>query len=181
MVRKEEYAIVIDYLPYGYALQHGRRMPIVIAIGIDHFSLLELVPRREAKIDIKEKVYIGEGRRDKIHYILGRANIKNLTEAAKINLKEVIHEILSQKPEIIVKFFNNAESINKRLHMIELLPGFGKKHMQDIIKAREEGGPFQSIEDLKKRVRNLPDPIKAVEKRIFDECTKHEKYRLFVH
>jgi putative nucleotide binding protein len=177
-MKKDEYAIVIDYLPYGYL--RGRRLPIVIALGIDHFSLLELAPRKDAKIEIKEKVYIGEGKRDKIHFIIGHANPKNLTEAAKINLKEAIHEIVSQKPEIVVKFFNEAQAINKRLHMIELLPGFGKKHMQDILKAREEK-PFESIEDLKKRVKNLPDPIKAVEKRIFEECTQHEKYRLFVH
>ncbi len=174
---KEDYAIVIDYLPYGYALAK-ERTPIILAIGTQYFSLLELVPRRGVKIEIKEKLYIGEGKRDKVYYIKGRADPEKLTENAKLNLQEVVHEILTQRQDIVVKFFNEAQAINKRLHMIELLPGFGKKHTEDILKAREER-PFESIEDLKKRVKNLPDPIKAVEKRIIQECTQHEKYKLF--
>lgn len=174
---KEEWAIVLDYLPYGYALE-TIRMPIVQALGINYFSLLELVPRKEAKIDLKEKVYIGEGKRDKIYYIKGRLNPEKLTETAKLNLKEVIHELLKDKQELIIKFFNEAQAINKRLHTLELLPGFGKKHTQEIIKARE-ARLFESLEDLKKRVRNLPDPFKAVEKRILQELTEKVKYRLF--
>jgi len=176
---REEYAIVLDYLPYGYALER-ERIPIIQAIGIDYFSLLELVPKKGVSIEIKEKVYIGEGKRDKIYYIKGRLNPEKLTETAKINLKDIVHELLSKKPEIVVKFFNEAQAINKRLHSIELLPGFGKKHMQDVIKAREEK-PFESIEDIKKRVKNLPDPFKAVEKRILQELTEKVKYRLFTH
>lgn len=176
---KEEYAIVLDYLPYGYPLEK-ERIPIIQAIGVDYFTLLELVPKKDVKIDIKEKLYIGEGRREKVYYIKGKLDPEKLTETAKLNLKDVVHELLTQRPEIIVNFFNNAQAINKRLHSIELLPGFGKKHTLDIIKAREEK-PFESIEDLKKRVKNLPDPFKAVEKRIIEECTQKEKYRFFVH
>ena len=36
--------------------------------------------------------------------------------------------------------------MNKRLHQIELLPGFGKKHMQEIIKQRQEK-EFESFEE----------------------------------
>ncbi len=177
MKKKEEYAIVLDYLPYGYILEK-ERIPIIQAIGTDHFSLLELVPKKDIKIEIKEKVYIGEGKRDKIYYIKGKLAPEKLTETAKINLKEVVQDLLQEKKEIIVNFFNNAQAINKRLHSIELLPGFGKKHMQDVIKAREEK-PFESIEDLKHRVKNLPDPFKAVEKRILQELTEKVKYKLF--
>lgn len=175
---KEEWAIVLDYLPYGYALSR-ERMPIIIALGTEHFSLLELVPRKGVKIELQEKVYIGEGQRDKIYFIKGRANPEKLTETAKINLQEVVHKILKEKPEIIVKFFNEAQAINKRVHMIEMLPGFGKKHTEQILKAREEK-PFESVEDIKARVKNIPDPFKAVEKKIIQECTQKEKYKFFV-
>jgi putative nucleotide binding protein len=177
MKAKEEYAIVLDYLPHGYPLEKERK-PIIQAIGIDYFTPFELVPKKDAKIEIREKVYIGEGKRDKIYYIKGKLDPEKLTETAKINLKEVVHELLINKPEIVIKFFNEAEAINKRLHSIELLPGFGKKHTKDIIKAREEK-PFESIEDMKKRVKNLPDPLKAVEKRIIEELTEKVKYKLF--
>ena len=40
--------------------------------------------------------------------------------------------------------------------------------------------PFESLEDLKKRVSNLPDPKKAIEKRFIEEITAKQKYYLFI-
>jgi putative nucleotide binding protein len=65
------------------------------------------------------------------------------------------------------------------MHQIELLPGVGKKHMWEIINAREEK-PFESFEDLKKRVKLIPDPEKLIIKRILEEMEGEEKHRLFV-
>jgi putative nucleotide binding protein len=79
-----------------------------------------------------------------------------------------------------IDFFNKSSAINKRLHQIELLPGFGKKHMQEILKEREQK-EFESFEELKKRISNLPDPEKAIEKRILNELTGEERYNLFVN
>jgi putative nucleotide binding protein len=56
----------------------------------------------------------------------------------------------------------------------------GKKHMKEIIEKREEK-PFQSFEELKEKIPNLPDPKKAIEKRIFQELTAMERYNLFIH
>ncbi|MEK6916177.1 MAG: DUF655 domain-containing protein, partial [Nanoarchaeota archaeon] len=40
--------------------------------------------------------------------------------------------------------------------------------------------PFKSFEDLKARVKLMPDPIKIVVKRIVTELMGTEKYNLFV-
>jgi putative nucleotide binding protein len=174
---REDYATVLEYLPNGYPLEK-KMMPIAQAIGKHNFTLLELVPRRGINLDIGESVYIGEGKRDKIYYILGRLKREKLTETAKNQLQEVITEIVKEQEEKFVKFFNESLAINKRLHQIELLPGLGKKHMQEILKQREEKS-FESFADMKKRVQNLPDPEKAIEKRIFQELTNLERYNLF--
>lgn len=174
---KEEQVIILDYLPNGYPLEK-KMMPIAQAIGENNFTLLELVPRRGVSLEIGEEVYIGEGKRDKVYYILGRLKREKLTESAKTQLQEVVSGIVKKNEEKFVKFFNEALAINKRLHQIELLPGLGKKHMQEILKQREEE-PFTSFADMKKRVTNLPDPEKAVEKRIFQELTTMERYNLF--
>lgn len=174
---REEKAIVIEYLPNGYPLER-KMMPIAQAIGINNFTLLELVPRRGVTMDIGEEVYIGEGKRDKVYYILGRLKREKLTEAAKNQLQEVISKMVKEQEHEMVKFFNESLAINKRLHQIELLPGIGKKHMQEILKQREEK-PFESFEELKARVQNLPDPEKAIEKRILQELTNIERYNLF--
>lgn len=176
---KEEYVTVLEYLPNGYPLE-GKRMPIVQAIGEKNLTLLELVPRRGVSLEIGESVYIGEGKREKIYYILGRLHREKLTEAAKNNLEEFIKEIVKKREDEFVAFYNDSEAINKRIHQIELIPGFGKKHMQEIIKQRKEK-KFESFDDMKKRILNLPDPQKATEKRIFKELSSVERYNLFVH
>lgn len=175
---KEEHAIVIEYLPNGYPLDR-KMMPIAQAIGENGFTLLELVPRRGVSLEIGERVYIGEGKRDKIYYILGRLHREKLTESAKQQLEEFVTKMVGTQEEKFVAFFNTADAINKRVHQIELLPGLGKKHMQEIITKRKES-EFKSFEDMKKRIQNLPDPQKAVEKRILKELTVLERYNLFI-
>jgi len=175
-MEKEEYVIVIEYLPNGYPLEK-KMMPIVQAVGTVNLTLLELVPRRGVSIVLGQKVYIGEGKREEIYYILGRLHREKLTEPAKEQLKELIKKIVKEKKHI--DFFNNSEAINKKVHQIELLPGFGKKHMQEILAKRKEKS-FESYEDMKNRIQNLPDPEKAIERRIFQELTTFERYNLFV-
>ena len=174
---KEEQAIILDYLPNGYPLE-GKMMPIAQAIGKSNLTLLELVPRRNEMLELEEEVYIGEGKRDKIYYILGRLPREKLTETAKDHLQKFISGIVKERKQEFMNFFNKSQAINKRIHQIELLPGFGKKHMQEILKQREEK-EFESFEDMKERLQNLPDPEKAIEKRIFQELTQQERYNLF--
>ena len=174
---KEEHAIILEYLPNGYPLE-GKMMPVAQAVGESDLTLLELVPRRGVSLETGEKVYIGEGKRDKVYYILGRLKREKLTEPAKEQLQEIVEKVVAEKEEEYVKFFNESQAINKRIHQIELLPGFGKKHMKEILDARDEK-PFESFTDLKERVHNLPDPKKAIEKRIFQEMTEMERFNLF--
>jgi predicted nucleic acid-binding OB-fold protein len=51
--------------------------------------------------------------------------------------------------------------------------------MQEILKARREK-LFDGFEDMKNRIQNLPDPGRALEKRIFQELVEMERYKLFV-
>lgn len=176
---KEEQAIIIDYLPYGYPLEK-KMMPIAQAIGKNNFTLLELVPRRGIKLEVGEEVYIGEGKRDKVYYILGKLAFSKLSESAKKFLQEYIEKQINLDEKKFVDFFNNAQPINTRLHQLELLPGFGKKHTEAILTERENK-PFESFEDLKKRISNLPDPKTAIVKRILEELKGEERHYLFIH
>jgi len=178
MTEKEDYALILDYLPYGYPM--GKRMtPVALAIGVKTFALLELIPRRGVTLEQKEKVYIGPEKRDKIYYIAGRLQREKLTETAKTQLQEFIEQAVMEQEKKFVDFFNNAQAMNTRLHQLELLPGFGTKHTQEILKAREEK-PFESFEDIKSRVKNIPDPKKAIEKRLLEELLERQRFNLFV-
>ncbi len=177
-MREEKHAIVLEYLPNGYPLEK-KMMPVAQAIGELNLTLLELVPRRGVSLEIGEKVYIGEGKRDKIYYILGRLHHEKITEAAKNQLQEFINGVVKKKESEFIEIFNKSEAINKRIHQIEFLPGFGKKHRKEILEKRQEK-PFESFEDMKKRLQNLPDPEKAIEKRMIKELTEFERHKLFI-
>ena len=177
-MEKEEHAIILDYLPYGYPLEKTM-MPIAQAIGKKNFTLLQIVPRRGLSFELKEEVYIGEGKREKVLYILGRLPREKLTESAKIQLQEFIEKAVGEDEKRFIEFFNKAQAMNTRLHQFELLPGFGKKHTKAILETRKEK-PFESFEDIKARVHNIPDPKKAIEKRIFEELIEIQRTNLFI-
>jgi putative nucleotide binding protein len=179
---KEEYVIILDFLPNGYPFDPRpihRKTAIAQSIGQSHFVLLELVPKKGISLQPSEIVYIGEGKRDKIHHILGKLQLDKLTQTARGELDVVIHELVKKNESRFVEFFNKSAPINTRRHQIELLPGIGKKHMWEILEQREIK-PFDNFDDVKKRVKLMPDPEKTIIKRILMELNNEDKYRLFV-
>ncbi|UZE93681.1 MAG: DUF655 domain-containing protein [Candidatus Pacearchaeota archaeon] len=174
---REEKAIIIDFLPNGYPLEM-KRIPIAQAIGSLYFTLLELVPRKGIKLQLKEEVYIGPSRRDKIYFIRGRLPKAKLTETAKLQIRDFVEKIVSEQEKKFVEFFNRAQALNTRLHQLELLPGFGKKYTKAILEEREKK-PFTSFNDMKKRLKSLPDPKKVIEKKLIEELTQEIRYKLF--
>src|SRR3989344_4863775 len=176
---KEERAIILDFLPNGYALEQGTmKTPIAQALGINFLSILELIPKREVFLSLHQEVYIGEGKRDEIHHIKGKIPIEKLTSTAHNELQHAVEKVIGMNEMKFVDFFNKAQPLSMRMHQLELLPGLGKKHMWEILEARKVK-LFESFDDLKSRVKLLPDPRLAVVKRIISELEGHEKYRIF--
>jgi putative nucleotide binding protein len=170
----EEYAVVLDVLPYGKSTD-VRREPVVQLVGWEYFTLLEVTPKAGAALSVGEKVYIGKGPRDKVDFIKNRINYFELTSAAKEELNVTIKKIIKEKEAYFVTFFNKCGPVNIRLHQLELLPGVGKKHMQDILREREKK-PFENFSDINKRVQLLPDPVKIISERILEELMGKSKY-----
>lgn len=180
-VQREEEAIVLDFLPNGYPFDNRPshlKNAVAQAIGKNHFLLLELVPKKGIFLQPYEAVYIGEGKRDKIHHIVGKIPIEKLTSTARSELDFVLGDIIKKNEATFVEFFNKSQPLSTRMHQLELLPGMGKKHMWEIIEQRKE--PFKSFEDIKKRVKLMPDPQKLIIKRILSEIAGKEKHRVFV-
>lgn len=178
---KEEHAIILDYLPNGYPLDTRpvhKKTAIAQAIGKEHFVLLELVPKKGISLQTNQEVYLGEGKREEIHHILGRIPLSKLTQTARAELEIVLDKLIDVHEKKFVDFFSTASPINARRHYLELIPGIGKKHMWEIIEARKEK-PFESFEDIKERVKLLPDPKHAVLKRILMEIDNEDKHKIF--
>lgn len=178
---REEEAIVLDFLPHGYPFDKRPshlKKPVVQALGTTHFVLLELVPKKDIFLQPYAEVYVGEGKREQIHHIVGKIGLDKLTETAKSELQYIVKDAVEKNPQKFIDFFNNAGPLSTRMHQLELLPGVGKKHMWEIIEERREK-PFESFEDISNRVKLMPDPEKAIVKRIIRELEGKEKHHLF--
>ena len=180
--RQEEYAIVLDFLLNGYpfdARPMFRKTSIVQAVGKITLALLELVPKKDIFLQPHDEVYIGDGKRDKIHHIVGRIKFENLTASAYKELEFIVIEYVKKEEAKFVNFFNTSEPLTTRMHRLELLSGLGKKKMWEIVEERQVK-PFKSFEDLRKRIPLMPDPVKLIAKRIMAELAGKEKHYLFV-
>jgi putative nucleotide binding protein len=171
----EEYAVVLDFLSTGKSFS-PKPEPLVQLLGENKFTLLEAVPK-VPDVKVKERVYIGKGERDKIALIKARVTYNDLTEVAKQELPGVIMEIIKANEPKFVGVFNNASSLNIRMHSLELLPGVGKKHLSAILKAREEK-EFASFKDISERVALLQDPIKLLTERVIAELKGDSRFYL---
>ncbi|MCD6477901.1 MAG: DUF655 domain-containing protein [Candidatus Aenigmarchaeota archaeon] len=179
MFMKDEWVIILDFLPNGHP-GRGKPEPIAQAVGEKYFSLLEIVPKDGVTLSLGDRVYIGDGVRDKVKYIKRSISLNELTTVSRSELEEVVKDIVREDEGRFIKFFNESGPISTRMHSLELLPGIGKKHMWEIIKLRKEE-PFKSYEDLKKRVPSIPDPQKMIARRIMMELKGEDpRHRLFV-
>jgi putative nucleotide binding protein len=182
MTDKEEYAIILDFLPNGLPLDNRpahRKTALAQAMGKSRFTLLELVPKKDVFLAPNEEVYIGEGKRDKVHHINGRIGIDQLTNTARAELQFLVTENIKANENRYVEFFNKAQPLSTRMHTLELLPGLGKKHMWEVLQARDDRD-FESFQDIRDRVKLMPDPEKLVLRRIMLELEGKEKHKLFV-
>lgn len=180
----EDNAYILDYLPQGHPDRKTfKREPVAYGLGDMEFKLLELTPQDNAGLNVGEKVYIGKDleQRDKILHVKRRVNFHDLTAAAQAELPFMIEEIIKMEEERFIRFFNEAQPITTRLHMLELLPGLGKKTMWHIIEERKKK-PFASFDDLSSRVSTLHHPPeKLLAKRIIQEMEDtSQKYHLFI-
>jgi putative nucleotide binding protein len=175
----EEYAYVLDYLPYGRSSDKSRHLvvPTVQIMGEQFFTLLEAELKVGATVEAGERIYIGRERREKVDRIITRINYDQLTANAKAEVSPLIDELVKKQEKRFVDFFNNSQPVTPRMHSLELLPGIGKKSMWTIVNTRERK-PFASYKDIQDRT-GLTDVQKIVQKRIIEELTTESKYRLY--
>ncbi len=175
--KREEYAIVLDFLLSGKS-HSGRSEPISQLVGEEWFTLLEAVPKEGVTLKSGERVYIGKDERDKISLIKTRVTFGELTQTAKNELPAAVMKIVKEHEAKFVNVFNVAGPLNIREHSLELLPGIGKKHLEAILKARQEK-KFESFKEINERVTLLQDPAKLITDRIIEELQGTGRFYMF--
>ena len=178
----ENYAYILDYLPNGRQTERGfHREPLALAVGEDELKLLELVPKPGAKLGVGQRIpLVAEpGSLPPIDHVRRRIGYDELTVAARTELDNALETIVRSNSPRYLRFFNEAPAVSRRFHLLELLPGIGKKTMQQIVDERRRA-PFQSFAEIEERLR-LKSPEKLIVARIAQELSGvDDKYRLFV-
>lgn len=177
MLKREEFAVVLDFMPYGKSGE-AKKEPVAQVIGETFFTLLEVVVKKQVEIAIGEKVYIGKGVRDKIDYIKGRIYFNELTSTAQKEVEQIIKKTVVARENEFITFLNRAGAINIRLHSLELLPSIGKKHLNTILSEREKTA-FKSFQEVQERVPHLGKVEEIFVQRILEELKGVSKYYLF--
>jgi len=164
----EEYAHVLDYLPYGRSSDKSRHLvvPTVQIMGEQFFTLLEAELKVGATVTVEERIYIGRDRREKVDRIISRISYDQLTANAKAEIVPLIDGLVKKQDKRFVDFFNNSQPVTPRMHS-----------MWTIINAREKK-PFTSYKEIQDRT-GLTDVQKIITKRILEELSSETKYRLF--
>jgi Predicted RNA-binding protein len=179
----EEFAYIIDYLPQGLpGGNFGKREPLCYAVGDSEFKLFELVPKPNATMNMGDRVYIGKetAERTQIDHVKRRVGYEELTHTAQSELEYVVSDIVMADQERFIKFYNEAEPVSLKKHMLEELPGLGKKTMFAILDERKKG-KFKDFTDLSTRVPLIKGAEKHIIKRIVLELSDPDrKHYIFV-
>jgi len=178
----EDYAYVLDFLPYGHPDDKRplhRREPLAQVVGEKYFTLLEVSVKKDKNPLVADRVYIGKelDKREVVNRIKRKLRYEDLTATAKSELPYVLEQMVKQQEGRFVEFFNKAEAITTKLHQLELLPGIGKKTMWAIIEERKNE-PFKSFDDIAKRVKINPEKC-IVQRIIYELQNPNTKYKLF--
>ena len=102
---------------------------------------------------------------------------EELTDIAKGNLLEAVKMIIKNDEPMYVEFFNIAEPVNIRLHVLELFKGVGKKTLANLLDRRKQK-PFESFEEVRKILK--VDPVEALAEKIVEEIRGEAKYYVFI-
>lgn len=174
----EEYGIVADFMPKGRA---SERIPEPMAqlIGENHFTLLEVTVKQGVNLQLGQRIYAGRDARQEVERIRKRIEFIDLTAAARSELPGVLKQIVQSREVFFVNFFNKAGPLSIRLHQLELMHGIGKKHLSQILDARDTK-PFENFADIRARVPLLPDPVGLIVARVQEELEGRSVHYLFV-
>ena len=175
----EEYAYVLDFKSRSKSTTvRGRIGIIVIAIGEERLTLLEILGIENSTFDVGERIYIGKEGRTKVQSVLGKMDYAKISDSAKDEIPTVVESIVTKNEAKFVDYINNAQPLTPRIHALELIPGIGKTYLNVIIKEREKEA-FESFVDIEKRA-GLKEPIKHISQRIIEEISGETRMNLFV-
>jgi len=173
-------AVVIDFRPRGSPdddRPQYQKSPVAFAVGEAEFRLVEMALTDDAGVNIGDRVRIDPPGENVT--TLRDVEYDALSSTAESELEYAVNEIIDDDAQRFVDFYNDAQPITTRLHVLNLLPGIGKKLRNNVLDGRKRR-PFESFEDIEERVSGLHSPREVLVERIMEELQEEDlKYRIF--
>lgn len=180
-IKKIREIIILDVLPRGHPAEDRpswAKTPLVQCITLPDFVLYEVKTDKYKLPEIQEKKTYEEFTEEgKLKEVLKKMDYEDLTATSKALIQPLLEKEVLNYEEEFINFFNNSSSITPRMHALKLLPGIGKKHMWEILDARQRQ-KFTTFQDITDRT-SLSHPAKQVALRIIKELQRDVKYYIF--
>ncbi len=177
--KRDNYARVLDLKEVSKGNAPFKTILNVQVIGEEYFTLLEVAPKDNVKLEVNERIYIGDEKRDKVDHIIRRITYNDLTNSAKNALIEALSLIVISREKYFIQFINTIGPLNVRMHSLETFPGIGKKLASEIINERNIK-PFDDFKDLQKRVKNIGDISIHIAEKIVEELKRESTHYFFI-
>ena len=183
-IKKSREIIILDVLLHGHPEEDKpswTKTPLTQVLTFPDFVLYEVKINKSPNLVLKpeeKKTYEEFIKENKLRDVIKKIDYEELTNTSKALLQPILEREILNYEEEFINFFNNSTSITPRMHALKLLPGIGKKHMWEIIEAREKQ-KFTSFQDIADRT-STSNPAKQIALRIIKELQREGiKYYLF--
>lgn len=183
-IKKSRELVILDVLLHGHPEEDKpswTKNPLAQVLTFPDFVLYEVKINKNFKKAPKpeeKNIYEEFINQQKLREVIKKIDYDELTNTSKALIQPVLEKEILNYEEEFINFFNNSTSITPRMHALKLLPGIGKKHMWEIIEARQKQ-KFNTFEDISERT-SISDPVKHIALRIIKELQREGvKYYLF--
>ena len=125
----EDYALILDYLPQGIPTDKSfRREPWPMPSERSSSNFSSSFPRwRRSSSSVTGSISARILPFATRSYVKRRVGYEELTAAAQAELPFVLQDIVKQQQERFIKFFNEAQAITTRFHMLGSSQGWARR------------------------------------------------------
>ena len=180
-IKKQRELIILDVLTHGHPEEDRpswAKTPIAQVLTFPDFVLYEVKTDKYNNPEVQSKgTYEEFFDAGKLKDVLKKIDYDELTATSKALIQPILEREVLNFEEEFINFFNNSTSITPRMHALKLLPGVGKKHMWEILDARQKQN-FVTFQDISDRT-SISQPTKLIAQRIIKELQRDVKYYLF--
>ncbi|PIU22163.1 MAG: hypothetical protein COT14_02555 [Candidatus Diapherotrites archaeon CG08_land_8_20_14_0_20_30_16] len=164
---------------FGYVIHKISFSSNIYVLGNKKFTPLELSIKKDQNVELCEKVYFGDDKRDKIENVVKWISEKEFLQVSKSIALEAIEKIIIDRKEYYINFINENVLKDEFKNMLIRTLCVGPKTFIKIFDARKEK-PFESIKDLEKRA-NTKVVVKNIASKVYDEICGKDKFKIFAN